>query len=74
MALGGSQFGALIGALVGGAAVFMLVNGFVYAVMGKLYMDAGNSLRSVVITEGSDVMHVTQSLAKLGTAFQMERC
>ena len=72
VALGGSQFGTLIGALVGGAAVFMLVNGIVYAVMGKLYVDAGAALRDVVVSEGSDVAHMMRSLGKLGTAFQIE--
>lgn len=72
VSLGGPQFGSLIATLVGGATVLLLLNGIVYAVMGKLYIDAGASLLSVVISEGNDVEHMLQSLKKLGLAFQVE--
>jgi uncharacterized membrane protein len=39
---------------------------------GFFYMGAGNSLKAVVKTQGSDVQHMIASLSKLGSAFLID--
>lgn len=60
------------------STVVVLMFGFlgplalVYAIVGKLYIDAGNALRSVVQTRGSDVHHLMNALDKVANAFRLE--
>jgi hypothetical protein len=61
--------GAVVAAMVLG---FLAPIALVYTVVGKLYIDSGNSLRAVVTTEGNDVQHLMQALDKLANAFRIE--
>ena len=46
--------------------------GIVAIVVGVTFMGAGNSLKSVVTTQGNDLMHLMQALQKMSTAFLIE--
>jgi hypothetical protein len=71
----------VIGALqlIGSCGMFMdakyatnLPAGIVAIVVGITFMGAGNSLKSVVTTQGNDLMHMMQAFQKMGTAFLIE--
>ncbi len=49
-----------------------LPSGIVAIVVGITFLGAGNSLKSVVTTQGNDLMHMMQALQKMGTAFLIE--
>lgn len=70
-----------IGALqiVGSCGMFASPNlatylpaGIVAIVVGVTFMGAGNSLKSVVTTQGNDMMHLMQAMQKMSTAFIIE--
>ena len=46
--------------------------GIVAIVVGVTFIGAGNSLKSVVTTQGNDLMHLMQAMQKLSTAFIIE--
>jgi hypothetical protein len=49
-----------------------LPSGIVAIVVGVTFIGAGNSLRNVVTTQGSDMMHLMQAMQKMSTAFIIE--
>jgi hypothetical protein len=46
--------------------------GIVAIVVGVTFIGAGNSLKSVVTTQGNDLMHLMQAMQKMSTAFIIE--
>lgn len=65
--------------LIGSCGMFVdakyatnLPSGIVAIVIGITFMGAGNSLKSVVTTQGNDLFYMMQALQKLGTAFLIE--
>jgi hypothetical protein len=65
--------------LVGSCGMFVdpkfatnLPTGIVAIVVGITFVGAGNSLKSVVTTQGNDLMHMMQALQKMGTAFLIQ--
>lgn len=46
--------------------------GIVAIVVGVTFMGAGNSLKSVVTTQGNDMMHLMQAMQKMSSAFIIE--
>jgi hypothetical protein len=70
--LGSSALGKVLIAAAGGAVLYLIVTTIVYAVMGKLYTDAGSSMQQVVLSTDNDVFHMMEALKRLGTAFQIE--
>jgi hypothetical protein len=49
-----------------------LPSGIVAIVVGVTFIGAGNSLKSVVQTQGNDMMHMMQAFQKMSTAFIIE--
>ena len=49
-----------------------LPSGIVAIVVGITFMGVGNSLKMVVQTQGSDVMHMMQALDKMSSAFMVQ--
>jgi len=49
-----------------------LPSGIVAIVVGITFMGVGNSLKMVVQTQGSDVMHMMQALDKMSGAFMVQ--
>lgn len=49
-----------------------LPNGIVELVVGITFIGVGNSLKSVVQTQGNDMMHMMQAMQKLGSAFMIQ--
>lgn len=49
-----------------------LVSGIVSIVVGVTFLGAGNSLRSVVDTQGNDLQHMMQAMEKLASAFTVQ--
>lgn len=46
--------------------------GIIALVVGITFMGVGNSLKSVVQTQGNDMMHMMQAMQKLGSAFMIQ--
>lgn len=49
-----------------------LPSGIIALVVGITFIGVGNSLKSVVQTQGNDMMHMMQALQKLGSAFMIQ--
>lgn len=49
-----------------------LPSGIVQIVIGVTFMGAGNSLKSIVTSQGSDMMHLGQAMEKMSTAFMIQ--
>lgn len=49
-----------------------LPSGIIALVVGITFMGVGNSLKSVVQTQGNDMMHMMQAMQKLGSAFMIQ--
>lgn len=64
--------GGTCGALASPGLVMYLPYGIVALIVGISFVGVGNSLRQVVNTQGSDVMHMMQALQKLGGAFLVQ--
>ncbi len=62
----------VVATLAGAGLVIVGLSAVIYAVLGKLYTDAGSSLRQVVISQGDDITHTMHALQKFGRAFQVE--
>ena len=77
LTLGGGILTALLGvsaALTGGsfgvvAGIFYVLLASIPIVSGRSFVQAGNSLSSVVTTEGDDLDHLMASMTGLGNAF-----
>src|SRR5690606_14923563 len=49
-----------------------LPSGIIALVVGITFIGVGNSLKSVVQTQGNDMMHMMQAMQKLGSAFMIQ--
>jgi hypothetical protein len=49
-----------------------LPSGIVSIVVGVTFIGAGNSLKSIVTSQGNDLMHLGQAMQKLSTAFMIQ--
>jgi len=49
-----------------------LPSGIVSIVIGITFMGAGNSLKSIVTSQGSDMMHLGQAMQKMSSAFMIQ--
>lgn len=49
-----------------------LPSGIIALVVGITFIGVGNSLKSVVHTQGNDMMHMMQAMQKLGSAFMIQ--
>jgi len=49
-----------------------LPQGIIAIIVGVTFIGVGNSLKSVVQTQGNDLMHMMQALQKMSTAFTVE--
>ena len=49
-----------------------LPTGIIALIVGITFMGVGNSLKSVVQTQGNDLMHLMQAMQKLGSAFMVQ--
>lgn len=70
--IGALQFLGSCGMFVDAKYATNLPTGIVAIVVGITFMGAGNSLKSVVTTQGNDLMHMMQALQKMGSAFLIE--
>jgi len=78
MTLGGGILGLLVvlAALSGGTFdpvvwVVLILIGLIPILIGRNFIQAGNSLSSVVTTEGNDIDHLMASMSGLARAFTM---
>ncbi len=62
----------MAGAATMGAGFVLLMMALQPLISGKLYLDAGKALKTVVDTQGNDITHVLEGLAKLRNAIRLE--
>jgi hypothetical protein len=60
------------GAVASPTLATYIPTGIISLVVGITFIGVGNSLKSVVDTSGSDLMHMMQALEKMGTAFMIQ--
>ncbi len=70
--IGGLQVVGSCGMFASPSLATYLPAGIVAIVVGVTFLGAGNSLKSVVTTEGNDLAHMMQALQKMSTAFMIE--
>ena len=70
--IGALQVLGSCGALASPNLATWLPQGIVAIVVGVTFIGVGNSLKSVVQTQGNDLMHMMQALQKMSTAFTVE--
>jgi hypothetical protein len=70
--IGALQCLASCGAVASPGLATNLPAGIVAIVVGITFMGVGNSLKMVVKTQGSDLMHMMQALDKMGSAFMVQ--
>jgi hypothetical protein len=70
--IGGLQCLASCGAIASPGLATNLPTGIDAIVVGITFMGVGNSLKSVVQTQGNDLMHMMQALDKMGSAFMVQ--
>ena len=68
--LGACQLlGGTCGSLASATMAVYVPYGIVMLIVGITFIGVGNSLRSVVQTQGNDIAHMMQAMQKLGSAF-----
>ncbi len=70
--IGALQVLVSCGAVASPNLLGQLPSGIVAIVMGIVFMGVGNSLKSVVNSQGNDLTHMMQALEKLGGAFMVQ--
>lgn len=70
--IGGLQVLGSCGAIGSPNLITWLPQGIIAIVVGVTFIGVGNSLKSVVQTQGNDLMHMMQALQKMSTAFTVE--
>jgi hypothetical protein len=71
--LGGLQFfGYSCGGFASPALWMSVPMAVVLFVVGIVFIGVGNSLKSVVQTQGNDIMHMMQAIQKMGSAFLIQ--
>lgn len=60
------------GAIASPSLAMNLPSGIVSIVIGVTFMGAGNSLKSIVTSQGSDMMHLGQAMQKMSSAFMIQ--
>ena len=71
-AIGGLQLLGSCGMVANASYATYLPSGIIALVVGITFIGVGNSLKSVVQTQGNDMMHMMQALQKLGSAFMIQ--
>lgn len=70
--IGGLQLIGSCGMVANASYATYLPSGIIALVVGITFIGVGNSLKSVVQTQGNDMMHMMQALQKLGSAFMIQ--
>lgn len=70
--IGGLQVLGSCGMVANASYATWLPQGIIALVVGITFIGVGNSLKSVVQTQGNDLMHMMQALQKLGSAFMIQ--
>jgi hypothetical protein len=70
--IGALECMASCGAVASPGLATNLPTGIVAIVVGISFLGVGNSLKSVVQTQGNDMMHMMQAMQKLGSAFMIQ--
>lgn len=70
--IGALECMASCGAVASPGLATNLPTGIVAIVVGISFLGVGNSLKSVVTTQGNDLMHMMQALQKMGGAFMVQ--
>jgi len=70
--IGALECMASCGAVASPGLATNLPTGIVAIVVGISFLGVGNSLKSVVSTQGNDLMHMMQALQKMGSAFMVQ--
>ena len=70
--IGGLQLVGSCGMVANASYATYLPSGIIALVVGITFIGVGNSLKSVVQTQGNDMMHMMQALQKLGSAFMIQ--
>jgi len=70
--IGALECMASCGAVASPGLATNLPTGIVAIVVGVSFLGVGNSLKSVVQTQGNDMMHMMQALQKMGGAFMVQ--
>jgi hypothetical protein len=70
--IGGLQVIASCGMVANASLAAQLPTGIIALVVGVTFVGVGNALKSVVQTQGNDLMHLMQALQKLGSAFMIQ--
>ena len=70
--VGALQILASCGMFASATFATYLPAGIVAIVVGVTFIGAGNSLKSVVTTQGNDLMHLMQAMQKMSSAFIIE--
>lgn len=70
--IGALECMASCGAVASPGLATNLPTGIVAIVVGISFLGVGNSLKSVVQTQGNDMMHMMQALQKMGSAFMVQ--
>lgn len=70
--IGALQLLASCGMVANASLASYLPGGIIALVVGITFIGVGNSLKSVVQTQGNDMMHMMQAMQKLGNAFMIQ--
>jgi hypothetical protein len=70
--IGVLQVLASCGMVANASLAAQLPTGIIALVVGITFVGVGNALKSVVQTQGNDLMHLMQALQKLGSAFMIQ--
>jgi hypothetical protein len=70
--IGGLQILGSCGMVSNAQYATYLPSGIIAIVVGITFIGVGNSLKSVVQTQGNDMMHMMQAVQKLGSAFLIQ--
>ena len=70
--IGGLQLIGSCGMVANASYATYLPSGIIALVVGITFIGVGNSLKSVVQTQGNDMMHMMQAMQKLGSAFMIQ--
>ena len=70
--IGALQLVGSCGMVANASYATYLPSGIIALVVGITFIGVGNSLKSVVQTQGNDMMHMMQAMQKLGSAFMIQ--
>lgn len=70
--IGALQLVGSCGMVANASYATYLPSGIIALVVGITFIGVGNSLKSVVQTQGNDMMHMMQAMQKIGSAFMIQ--